>query len=80
MERSDGGRRAPPGKREQLRDAVALSRLGSKARPPVPWLYAIRNIARSWGVPPWVVAGETPDEDTVARWLIREQLFLSMEG
>jgi hypothetical protein len=43
-------------------------------------LYSARLIARSWGVPPWVVTGEDPDPDTVARWLVRERIFLNMEG
>ncbi len=57
-----------------------MRKLGHTGSLPVPWIYSVRDIARSWGVPPWVVTGETPDEDTVSRWLIREQLFRSMEG
>lgn len=65
--------------REQLRDAIGM-RKQTGSRLPVPWLYSVRSIARSWGVPPWVVTGEDPTPDTVSRWLVREQLFLGMEG
>lgn len=65
--------------RDRLRDAIALRKLGRDGGS-VPWLYAVRAIARSWGVPPWVVTGEDPTPDTVSRWLMREQLFLGMEG
>ena len=67
--------------RDRLRDAIALRKLGSTSPGPVPFLYSARSIARSWGVPPWVVTGEDPaDPDTVSRWLVRERLFLNMEG
>lgn len=66
--------------RDRLSEAIALRKLGSKQALSVPFLYSARLIARSWGVPPWVVTGEDPDPDTVARWLVRERIFLNMEG
>ncbi len=38
-------------------------------------LVTIRNIARSWGVAPWIVAGEQPTEAVVSRWATREMVF-----
>ena len=45
---------------------------------PVPRLYQVRQSARSWGVPPWVAAGEEPTPETIALWLRRERIFRSM--
>lgn len=46
----------------------------------VPLIYSLRAIARSWGVPPWVVAGEAPTEENVARWVTRELVFRKLEA
>lgn len=43
-------------------------------------VYTLRNIAHSWGVPPWVVAGQEPTPAVVALWVRRERIFQNMEG
>ena len=73
------GRRAPPGLRDQLRDAIALRKLGGGSAP-VPLVYAVRQVAQSWGVPPWEVTGEEPTREVRSRWTTRELIFLRMEG
>ncbi len=46
---------------------------------PIPYLYTVRQTARSWGVPPWVVMGEEPTPECVSLWARRERIFRSME-
>ena len=46
----------------------------------VPLDYTLRSIAQSWGVPPWVVAGEEPTPETVSRWVRRELVYRRLEG
>lgn len=46
----------------------------------VPLDYALRSIAQSWSVPPWVVAGEEATPETVARWVRRELVYRRLEG
>lgn len=75
-----GGRRAPPGLRDQLRDAIALRKLGSGSPGPVPLVYVVRQVAQAWGVPPWIVSAEEPTPEVRSRWFQRELLFLRMEG
>lgn len=38
---------------------------------------SVRNVARSWGVPPWQVEhpDRPPDEAEVSRWFHREQVL-----
>lgn len=41
---------------------------------------SVRDVARSWGVPPWEVEapGVPPDEATVSRWFHRERALRSL--
>lgn len=38
----------------------------------------LRNIAKSWGVPPWALAGREPTDDERRRWLVREMILRRM--
>ena len=77
-----GGRRAPPGLRGDWRDDAASSRLNGTpfVLRNAPLWVSVRDVARSWGVPPWEVEapGVPPDEATVSRWFHRERALRSL--
>jgi len=36
----------------------------------------MRNVARSWGIPPWSLSSSAdPSDDDRRRWLVREMFF-----
>lgn len=38
----------------------------------------LRNVARSFGMAPWDLAGRPPTDDERRRWLVRELIFRRM--
>lgn len=70
----DARGRAPPGERRQLAQALAAAAVDPDARPGIPYLYAIEQLARRWHTRPDLI--ETMDPE----WLIRGLEFMRMEA
>ena len=69
-----GGERAPPGIRAEYRNALADSALTPDAKVAIPFLVAIDQLARRYGVTP-------PDIEAMpAEWLYRCLEFMRMEA
>jgi hypothetical protein len=39
---------------------------------------SLRDTARAWGVPPWVITGEAPTREVVSRWVRIERFCTSL--
>lgn len=69
--------RAPPSLRRDLALSLAKASLSPGEVSAVPLIYAIEQLARRWGIPPWQLDTDDPD---VSRWLQRGLLFSRFES
>lgn len=74
MGQRDAGRGAPPGERRQLAGALAAVALDAEARPGIPYLYALDQLARRWHTRPDLLEEMDPD------WLLRGLEFQRLEA
>lgn len=74
-----GGKRAPPGERAAIAEALALVALDDKARPAIPFRFALWRLAQGMSIPPWVLAGR-PTDAPGADWLYLCLEFARMES
>lgn len=73
MVAGDEGCGAPSYARERLKEALAQAALDPDKRPPIPFLYALDQLAQRWHVHPRELEKD-PD------WLIRGLEFMRLEA
>lgn len=66
MARRASGCRGPPGVRRQLKEALLAVALDPQKRPPIPYLYALDQLAQRYHVWPREIE-EDPDAERVLR-------------
>lgn len=75
MEPGHQGRGRPPGVRRQLREALLAVALDPEKRPPIPYLYAVDQLAQRYHV--WT---REIEEDPDAERVLRAMEFARMEA
>jgi hypothetical protein len=73
------GGRGPPGVRRDAVLAVTTAAVSPDTITPVPLDFALFRLARSMGIPPWVLEGHAVHEPPV-EWVIRCLEFAAIEA